>query len=277
MTSVITQSSTSTRRVDVVMGTVLDIEIVHCDMDARERETLIDDVVARLRQIESTFSTYNPSSEISRIGRGELSLEDASSDVAYILDLCETLKRTTNGVFDIYAAGALEPARRMQESDLPGARPLEPSGAVKGWAIEQAVEMLRMSGLRDFCVNIGGDLYASGERSPGHGWRIGLQHPTERKKVMAVLEVSDLAVATSGLYERGNHIVIPPAIAAEGLVSMTVIGADITLTDAYATAAFAMGIDGISWVSDLAGFEVFAVNEHEVTIFSSGLSDILTD
>lgn len=262
------------RRIEFIMGTAVDIHVRTSPFDGEILEDVIDSVMVRLRAIDEMFSTYNPNSEVSRFGRGELTRDDLSADVRMILDLCETLAHTTGGYFDMYAAAEQGPALEHQAGSP---RRIEPSGAVKGWAIEQAAELLRACDVRDFCVNIGGDLYASGEFNPGVPWRIGLQHPFDRMKVMATLAVSDMAVATSGLYERGDHIVSSARSGDDlpDLVSMTLVGTDITLTDAYATAAFAMGVPGMEWAADLPGFDVFAVDSRNLTHHSAGIDRIL--
>jgi len=72
--------------------------------------------------------------------------------------------------------------------------------------VERAAHILEESGARDYSVNAGGDIRVRGCPSPASGWRIGIQHPTLRDKVAAVIEVTDLAIATSGAYERGAFL-----------------------------------------------------------------------
>jgi thiamine biosynthesis lipoprotein len=104
-------------------------------------------------------------------------------------------------------------------------------------------------------VVAGGDLVAAGEPAPGEPWRIGIRHPDRPDRVVAVLRARDLAVATSGHYERGEHIRdARTGLVATGLRSVTVIGPALALADAYATAAFAMGEPGLAWVARQAGF-----------------------
>jgi thiamine biosynthesis lipoprotein len=260
------------RRTFETMGTVADIEIRRSDLSDDALNDVLEAVERRLAELDDKFSTYKPDSEISRLGRGELSLEDASPDVRFIMDLCDKLRDLSDGAFDVYAAATKGPAAELQQSSIEGARPIEPSGAVKGWAIEVAVGLLRNAGVRDFCVNIGGDLYASGKYEGNEGWRIGLQHPSDKTKVMAVLEISNTAIATSALYERGDHIV---TTAPSNVVSVTVISSDITLADAYATIAFAKGDNGPAWVAEQPGFEVFAVDDQQQTYFSPALQAFL--
>src|SRR4029078_11272679 len=83
---------------------------------------------------------------------------------------------------------------------------IDPSGYVKGWAIEEAAWLLDAAGARNYSINAGGDIVARGEAAPGRPWRVGIRHPDQADRVAAVLEVSDRAVATSGDYERGDHV-----------------------------------------------------------------------
>ena len=76
---------------------------------------------------------------------------------------------------------------------------LDPSGFVKGWAIEEAAWLIDSAGGRNYWINAGGDIVARGEAAPGRPWRVGIRHPDQADKVAAVLAVSDRAVATSGL------------------------------------------------------------------------------
>ena len=88
----------------------------------------------------------------------------------------------------------------------------------------------------------------------GGPWRVGVQHPRERDRVAAVLSLTDAAVATSGAYERGEHILDPlTRRPARGALSVTVLGRDLATADAYATAAFAMGERGPAWTAKLRG------------------------
>ncbi len=101
-----------------------------------------------------------------------------------------------------------------------------------------------------------------GERAPGLPWRIGVQHPRERDRVAAVLHAppDGLAVATSGAYERGAHIVDPhTGRPPSGVLSVTVAGPELGTADAYATAAFAMGTDGPAWTATLGAYAALTI------------------
>jgi thiamine biosynthesis lipoprotein len=198
---------------------------------------------ACLQRVDELFSTWREDSEISRLHAGTLALLDASADVRAVLRRCERLRRETGGRFDVRATGRLDP-----------------SGFVKGWAVERAVELLVAEGAGNVCVHAGGDVRVLGERGPGRPWRVGVRHPLRRDRVAAVIEARDLAVATSGAYERGEHVVDPRSgRPPDGVLSVTVAGPDLGTADAYATAAFAMGLDGPEWAARLRGYEAMTI------------------
>jgi FAD:protein FMN transferase len=137
---------------------------------------------------------------------------------------------------------------------------------VKGWAVDGAAERLTAAGATRFCINAGGDVVARGRPAPDRLWRVGVRHPEALDQLAAVVAVEDLAVATSGEYERGAHIVDPhTGRPPSGLLSVTVVGPELATADAYATAAFAMGADGPTWTATLSGYEAMCITaDHRV-------------
>jgi thiamine biosynthesis lipoprotein len=219
------------------MGTAISLDLRPPAVPSAAIEAAFD----HLRDIDARFSTYRAGSEISRLGRGELSAADCSPDVREVLVRCEDLRALSRGSFDV----------RAHRAD----GRLDPSGFVKGWAVEGTAGILDAAGARNYCLNAGGDVIARGEPEPGSPWRVGIRHPEIPDRVATVLEARDLAVATSGSYERGDHIGDPrsgrPAL---GLLSLTVVGPSLAEADAYATAAFAMGEAGLSWIATIPGY-----------------------
>jgi thiamine biosynthesis lipoprotein len=188
----------------------------------------LDPAFAHLRAIDARFSTYRADSEVSRGG-------PASPLMREVLGACEALRRETGGAFDAYASGTLDP-----------------SGYVKGWALQQAAALIDA---RELCLDGGGDLVLR-----GGPWRVGIRHPLERDRLCSVLELCDGAVATSATYERGEHILDPrTGRPPRGVLSVTVTGPDLATADAYATAAFAMGAAGPAWTAGLDGYEAMTV------------------
>jgi thiamine biosynthesis lipoprotein len=235
-------------RVEHVMGMPVRVVV----RDAGCDPAAIDSVFAWLRFVDAMFSTYRPGSEISRLGRGELALANAHPLVREVLARCEELRIETRGAFDARA-----PLRGR----------VDPSGYVKGWAVERAVARLSAAGARDLCVDAGGDVCVR-----GGPWRVGIRHPRRRDRVAAVLELRDGAVATSGAYERGPHIVDPrTGRPAAGTLSVTVVGPDLGTADAYATAAFGLGADGPAWTARLEGYGAMTILPGEQVLSTPGL------
>ncbi|MDY7088078.1 MAG: FAD:protein FMN transferase [Actinomycetota bacterium] len=238
------------------MGTTVSIELAD-DRPDDELGRLIAGVCDWLHEVDARFSTYKADSEVSRFGRGELRLEDASADLRHVLEVCADLWRDTDGYFDAYASGSLDP-----------------SGYVKGWSVEVASRRLAEAGSHDHYINAGGDIRMRGHHPEGGPWRVGIRHPWEADKVSWVLALTDGAVATSGTYERGDHIINPrTGQAAKGLRSVTVVGPDLALADAYATAALAMGEAGIAWLAKRAadGYDSAVVTDDGRAFSSANL------
>ena len=235
--------STGRLRVEQIMGTAIGINL--CDDDVADEA--IEKAFASLRCADDQFSTYKPQSEVSRLGRGELKLADCSLELRRVLALAEQLRLDSGGYFDVRAA-------RIDGS-------LDPSGIVKGWAVEEAAWILDAAGARNYAINAGGDVLVQGEPEPGEPWRIGIRHPVQPDAVAHVLELRRGAVATSGAYERGDHITNPRE---EGTprdwLSITVVGPSLSMADAYATAAFAMGSAGLAWVTRHSGYRALGIS-----------------
>lgn len=226
------------RAVRDVMGMPVTID-VRDEVDAAGVEA----AYAELEMVDRIFSPFRPDSEVSRIDRGELRPEDSSAVVREVLDLCRHYQRATGGHFNAWVGGHLDP-----------------SGLVKGWAIERACRILERCGCRNYALDAGGDVMARGQNGSGGPWRVGIRHPVERNLVARVVLASDLAVATSGTYEKGAHIVdgVTERPAGE-LVSLTVVGPDIVEADVFATAAFAAGEGGLQLIEGLRGYEAYAI------------------
>ncbi|WP_236718281.1 FAD:protein FMN transferase [Actinoplanes sp. TFC3] len=239
-----------------VMGTVVSIDVAD-ELPDPQVHTMIEDVCGWLHEVDERFSTYRPDSEVSRFRRREIPLDDCSPDMRTVLEACADLWRFTDGFFDAYAGG-----------------PLDPSGYVKGWSVELASARLAACGSVRHCISAGGDIRARGRSAAGEPWKVGIRHPWEADKLSWVLGVADGAVATSGTYERGHHVFNPRTGApARGLRSVTVVGPDLALADAYATAALAMGQSGINWLAKLVpeGYESAVVTDDGRAFTSAGL------
>ncbi|MGW1949384.1 FAD:protein FMN transferase [Streptomyces sp. NPDC001940] len=230
------------RHVEHVMGTAFSFDIRDEPTPAVHRA--LAEAVRQLHRVDAVFSTYRPDSHISRLGRGDIRLADCPPEVHEVLSLCARATRDSDGYFSITPAGTLDP-----------------SGLVKGWATEAASQLLHAAGARHTCVNGGGDLQIRGQAAPATPWRIGIAHPLRPGELATVITAhDDLAVATSGTAERGSHILDPHhGTPVTTFASLTVIGPRLTLTDTYATAAFARGVGARDWLETLPGYEALAI------------------
>jgi FAD:protein FMN transferase len=258
-------------RIEQIMGMPIIIEVRDPDVDPAALDRAFD----WLRWVDATFSTYKPDSEICRLNRGELALVEAHSDVRAVLARCEQVREETGGYFDARAPFLLQPAGG-EGSPAPTAAPVDPSGLVKGWSVERAALILEAAGALNYYINAGGDIRVRGRPVITQPyWRIGIQHPLQRDRIAAVIAAADLAIATSGAYERGEHILDPhTGRPPSGVLSVTIVGPDLALADAYATAAFAMGEAGPPWTARLRGYQAMTIRADGVVLSTMGFPSI---
>lgn len=242
------------RRTWLQMG----MPVTVCIGDEHAGEDDVAAIASWLETVDWRFSPYRETSEVSRLNRGELGLQEISDDLAAVLEMCEQTKTETGGYFD--------PVRNGR---------LDPSGLVKGWAIERCGTLLGARGLADYVVDIGGDLLAIGHNGDGQPWRVGIRNPFQRDEQVKVLAISNRGVATSGTAVRGPHIYDPrqagPLVS--DVVSLTVIGPTIYEADRFATAAFAMGSQGLSFLDSRGGLEAYAITTDRRAHSTGGFSD----
>jgi FAD:protein FMN transferase len=220
------------RHVEWCMGTMFSF---HIAAPGIARADLFP-VLAWLHDMDALFSTYRRDSQISAINVGRLRPDDADDEVREVLAACEVYRQRTSGYFDARADG----------------RRLDPSGYVKGWAVQSASDLLVAAGAANHYVNGGGDVVCVGQRAPGQPWRVGVVDPHHSDRIVRTVSApGPVAVATSGLAERGAHILDPhTGLAATELASVTVVARDLVTADVYATAAAAMGLTrAVEWLS----------------------------
>ena len=235
------------------MGTVVSFDI------PPRAAAAMDAAIQWLHWVDRTFSPYRDDSDVSRYGRGEVSLAECAPELADVLDQAAAIGDLSAGFF----------------TTAPGGR-FDPSGFVKGWAVERAASILTESGSDSHCVNGGGDVRCVGSRQPGQPWRVGIADPLRPRALALVVTGHDFAVATSGVAERGQHIINPrTGEPATGLASITITGPSLTLADAYATAAFAMGAAARDWAESLEGYEAYAIAPDRSTWHTTGFARYL--
>ena len=204
---------------------------------------VFDDVFTRFHEIDGRFSTYKPGSEVSQFMNGKLSDKHLSAELKFVIGQCKEAEKLTDGYFSAWAAGAFDP-----------------SGYVKGWSIAEAGKVIEEHDYKTYCISAGGDIFAASDSDKI--WQIGIQDPGDPKKILNKLSISNGAVATSGNYERGHHIINPKTKKpADGLLSVTVIGPDIIKADILATACFAMGKKAQSFMQKQSGYTALIIQK----------------
>lgn len=236
----------------LIMGMPITVSVAN----KNAREPSLQNVFSYFQHVDEVFSTYKRESEISRINRGELSADDASPEVREVLALAERTKWETFGYFNI---------------KTPDGK-LDPSGLVKGWAIRNAAQLLAEEGFKDYYVDAGGDIQTRGNASKKEPWKVGIRNPFNGKQIVKVLTVAEKGVATSGTYCRGQHVYNPyaPGLALSDVVSLTVVASNVYEADRFATAAFAMGKEGIYFLERLAGIEGYSIDRYGIATQTSG-------
>lgn len=234
-----------------VWGTIVFIECDGADKDLLNLG--IDKCAQYFEEVDEVFSTYKDGSEVSKLRRGELKIEDCSDQLQEVWQLCLQAKELTQGAFDPWCVEG----------------GFDPSGYVKGWASDKAISILRNHGATFIQVNGAGDLSLFGGPH-----KIGIRSPEDAKVILKVFELHGGAIATSGTYERGSHIKDPhTGLIAIGARSATVVGPDGGLADALATALVVAGRDGAIWFnrSELAQYSAWVIDRHEEVAWSVGL------
>lgn len=236
--------------VEHIWGTVVSIDLRIHRANSTKFNEAINEVVKWLHDVDEVFSTFKDQSAVSKYRRGELNETELDEGMRDVIKRCQRVKELTNGAFDPWS--------------VPGG--FDPSGLVKGWAADRAAAILQDFGFKDFLINAGGDITVRGGPEPGELWAIGLQHPTKPGQIYEVIKITDCAVATSGSYERGQHIINPfggNVVAS----SATVIGSDCATADGLATALLIAGQAGFKFFDRLPLWSAQIVEGQTVTSF----------
>ena len=239
-----------------VMGMPVTIELV----DAKATHDEVEKIYAYFKYVDETFSTYKATSEISQINAGHHPKNSWSADMRYVFEQSELTRQETGGYFSIQHYGHIDP-----------------SGYVKGWAIQNAAQMVTEDGIENYYIEVGGDLQVSGLNSTNLPWTVGIRNPFNELEIIKRVSLHNLGMATSGTYIRGQHIYNPllPSTPLLDIVSLTVIGPRIVDADRFATAAFAMGKDGINFIAGLKDLEGYMIDNQGMATFTDGFSQLI--
>ena len=228
--------------VEMIMGLPISVTVRGPAARGEHADQVVRGLHAELRHADRVFSTHRTDSEISLLGAGALPRELVSTDVQEVLALCEQARQLTGGLFDV----------ALRQPD--GRYALDPSGLVKGWAVERAARALDGLNGHDWIVNAGGDVLGSATHGPA--WQVGIEDPRDRSRVLCILPLHRGAIATSGTAARGDHILDPRTgrPAPPRLLSATVTGPSLTWADILATAAYVEGPTAHNSISGLNGY-----------------------
>lgn len=234
------------------MGMPITVEIRNTKSKIQEDD--IEKVFNYFRYVDEKYSPFKETSEVAKLNSGE----KVSKEMTKILRQAQDLKIQTNGYFDI---------------KKPNGK-IDPSGIVKGWAIKNGADILRRLGRKKFFVDAGGDA-----EIVGGPWKWGIRNPFNVHEIVKILKLSNCGIATSGTYERGQHIYDPVGKKTEitDIVSLTVIGPNVYEADKFSTPAFAMGKAGIDFIEKLAGFEGYMIDKDGIATMTSGFNKYVWD
>jgi thiamine biosynthesis lipoprotein len=227
------------------MGMPVTVEIQNSKSKSQNSD--IEKVFEYFRSIDAKYSPFKNDSEVAKLNRGE----KVSDEMQEILRLAQDLKDQTGGYFDV---------------NRPDGK-IDPSGIVKGWAIGNAAKILKDLGYKRFYVDAGGDA-----EIVGRNWSWGIRNPFNVRENVKILKLSNCGIATSGIYERGQHIYDPVGKKNEitDIVSMTVIGPNVFEADKFSTPAFAMGKRGIEFVEKQKNLEGYMIDRNGIATMTTG-------
>lgn len=298
------QSEDIFRRDELLMGTVVSLQVVHRDSKTASR--LIDMTFSLMKELADRMDVHREDSEVSRLNR-EASFKPVkvSRELFEVLSLAVEVSKISNGAFDITVGPLIKLWPIYKKSGFAPPDPeviqrtlqkvgwrylllnsndrtvkfakeglsIDLGGIAKGYIVDKAVEFLKSHEVRGALVNAGGDIYALGTAPHGKPWRVGIQHPREPDKLVAVLELKDQGVVTSGDYERCvikngiryTHIIDPrTGFTVRETASVTVVGKSTAFIDALATAIMVEGAEkGIPMVKSLPSVEALIITQNK--------------
>lgn len=240
------------------MGMPISIEIVDPIKDVKDFEKVFD----YFHYVDEKFSTYKKTSETSLINQGLIKPQDYSEDMKEVIRLADKTAKDTNGFFTTVAADCT----------------FDPLGLVKGWAIYKASLLLDNLGYNNYYIEAGGDIQTRGKNSEGEDWAVGIRNPFDKNEIVKIVYLSNQGIATSGTYIRGQHIINPlkPKTKITEIVSLTVVAKNIFEADRFATAAFAMGKNGINFIEKINGLEGYVIDDKGIATYTSGFEKLTT-
>ncbi len=290
-----------------IMDTIVTIKVV--DIDSTHARMAIDNAFEKVHYVDSSMDYFDNTSELSRLNTNS-QLLNASNDLTYVINKSIYYQHITRGAFDItvlplldlwkskFAPGGTQQPPTEDELDatlrlvnasnitiegndifLQKGMKITLGGIAKGYALDLAIDSLRKDGITSGFVDAGGNGYYIGYKPDGTSWRVGLQDPNMSQQVITVIEITDMAVATSGNYERYfseeakvSHIADPrTGYPSQNLISATVIAPLGIDSDALSTSVFVLGEqEGLEMIEELNGVECLLITNDKRIVKSSG-------
>ncbi len=298
-------------KTQVLMGTIAEIKIID-DAPVRAEET-IKRCFERIKEIEDKMSFRNPESELSFLNRNAGKKVKVSKDLFYVLEKSLAYSKLSDGAFDVtigpltelwgfdegkniipsidkiaqkailvdYQQVKLIPQKRevLLGEEIKGMK-IDLGAVAKGYAVEEAMEIIKEAGIKNALVDIGRNIKVIGKNPYGKIWKIGIQHPRKANEVLSVLSLENMAVATSGDYEhffihrgqRYHHILDPKSgYPPDICISVTIIAPSAMIADILSTAVFVLGeVAGMDLIEKLDTVEGVIVTDSGIRV-SSGL------
>ncbi len=303
------QSSNLFKYHQVAMGTMIEITLMGDNEEKANKAAL--QAFQEMKRIETLMSPWIESSDVTRINRsaGKEGVK-VSQETSKVIKKAQDISELSQGGFDITVGPLTELWRKAREKKIPlsaeevkeklslvnfknievdqegkvylkkKGMAIDLGGIAKGYGVDRAFDVLRSLGYKNLIVNAGGDLRAGGFKN-NQPWSIGIQNPREPQKILTRISVSDMAVATSGDYEkffiyegkRYHHIFNPnDGFPTEGCQSVTIVTKNCITADGLATAVFVLGPEkGYSLCQKLDGVECLIVDKDGKMIISPNL------
>lgn len=294
-----------------IMGTLITVELWHAD--AAQGQALTAAVMDEMHRIDNLMSSWKPDSELSRVNaRAAQGPVTVSRELLGLVSSALAFSVVTGGAFDITYASAgryydyrngIKPTAAQLEQALPAidyrhvrvdtadstivfTHPgvhIDLGGIAKGYAVDRSIAILHQAGVGNALVSAGGDTRVIGERW-GRAWKVGIRDPRKRDGVVTMIPLKDLAISTSGDYERYfeedgvryHHILNPGTGQSTSAVhSASIIGSNATTTDALSTSIFVMGVEkGLQLIDSLPDTEAVIIDNQGRMHYSAGLDQI---
>ena len=243
-------------------GTVILVDAASKSTSEDAIKVGIEQVRNFIKDVDLKFSPYDPDSFVTLLRTEQIDRADVPEIVQDVWHRCAEVRDLTIGSFDPWAVKG----------------GFDPSGFVKGWAADICAEIMLSVGAEHVQINAAGDLALrggflntdTGEIAP---WKIGVLNPDNQMETLKTFEITDGAIATSGDYIKGAHIIDPHSqLPAIGARSATVIGPDGGICDALATACMVDGADSNKWLGapELAEYTFFVINRHDKSAWGYG-------